>query len=65
MYFSLVQKRGEELSKLKPPPNKWWELKDKTFIDEYIKHVFMTNSDPMNVQDYLRRVEELQIEELI
>jgi len=58
-------KRESELKKLKPPPNKWWELKDKTFIDEYVKHVFMTNSEQNNVDTYLKYVEELQMRELI
>jgi len=61
----LNYKRESELKQLKPPPNKWWELKDKTFIDEYIKHVFMTGSEQSNVDTYLKYVEELQIRELI
>jgi len=61
----LIQKRTEKLSTMKPPPHKWWELKDKTFIDEYIKHVFMIGSDTTHVEEYIKHVEELQLKELI
>jgi len=60
----LNNKREEELKKLRPPPNKWWELKDKSFIDEYTKHVFMNFSDPVDVEGYLKYVEELKNREL-
>ena len=53
-------KRKEEYERIRPPIDRWYELKTDNFLNEIIRNKMVLNSGP----EYFEKIEELQNEEL-
>ncbi len=53
-------KRKEEYERIRPPIDRWYELKGDNFLSEIIRNKMVLNSGP----EYFEKIEELQNEEL-
>ena len=53
-------KRKEEYERIRPPIDRWYELKGDNFLNEIIRNKMVLNSGP----EYFEKIEELQNEEL-
>ena len=53
-------KRKEEYERIRPPIDRWYELKGDNFLNEIIRNKMVLNSGP----EYFQKIEELQNEEL-
>ena len=54
------KKRKEEYERIRPPIDRWYELKGDNFLNEIIRNKMVLNSGP----EYFEKIEELQNEEL-
>ena len=54
------EKRKEEFNRIRPPVDKWWEVKDKQFINELQRNKMVLNAQP----DYFIKLRELQDDDL-
>ena len=53
-------KRKEEYERIRPPVDRWYELKSDAFLNEIVRNKMVLNSGP----EYFEKIEELQNEEL-
>ena len=53
-------KRKEEYERIRPPIDRWYELKSDNFLNEIVRNKMVLNSGP----EYFEKIEELQNEEL-
>ncbi len=53
-------KRKEEYERIRPPIDRWYELRGDNFLNEIIRNKMVLNSGP----EYFEKIEELQNEEL-
>ena len=53
-------KRQQEYERIRPPIDRWYELKGDNFLNEIIRNKMVLNSGP----EYLEKIEELQNDEL-
>jgi hypothetical protein len=53
-------KRKQEYERIRPPVDKWYELKGDSFLKEIIRNKMVLNSGP----EYFQKIEELQDEDL-
>ena len=53
-------KRKQEYERIRPPIDRWYELKGDNFLNEIIRNKMVLNSGP----DYFQKIDELQNEEL-
>ena len=53
-------KRKEEYERIRPPIDRWYELKTDNFLNEIVRNKMVLNSGP----EYFEKIEELQNEEL-
>lgn len=56
----LLQKRKEEYERIRPPLNKWWELKTKNFTEEENRNKLIMNAN----QRYYDKIKKLQEDDL-
>ena len=54
------KKRKEEYERIRPPLDRWYELKSDAFLNEIVRNKMVLNSGP----EYFEKIEELQNEEL-
>lgn len=58
--LAILQKRKEEYERIRPPVEKWWELKGKEFTEEFIRNGYVMTANP----SYFKKLERLHDKEL-
>ena len=53
-------KRQQEYERIRPPIDRWYELKGDNFLNEIIRNKMVLNSGP----EYFQKIDELQNDEL-
>ena len=53
-------KRKQEYERIRPPIDRWYELKGDNFLNEIIRNKMVLNSGP----EYFQKIDELQNDEL-
>jgi len=56
----VLRKRKEEYEKIRPPVEKWWEMKNKNFQSEFRRNTVVLNSGP----EYFKKLQLLQSKNL-
>lgn len=56
----VLRKRKEEYEKIRPPIEKWWEMKNKNFQSEFRRNTVVLNSGP----EYFKKLQLLQSKNL-
>lgn len=56
----ILKKRKEEYEKIRPPKEKWWEMKSKNFQSEFKRNTVVLNSGP----EYFKKLQLLQSKNL-
>lgn len=56
----LLRKRKEEYERIRPPVNKWWEMKSNNFTKEELRNKMIMTASP----SYFSKLKQLQDDEL-
>ena len=56
----LISKRKEEFEKIRPPVDKWWEMRSREFMQEMNRNKYVLNAP----DKYFRKLEELKNNDL-